>query len=40
MKIVLVPSGFKESLNAEQVAKSMKEGIFRALPNAEVVSIP
>ncbi len=40
MNIVLAPSGFKESVSAEQVAANMKEGIIRALPEAKVISVP
>ncbi|MFD0587361.1 glycerate kinase [Paenibacillus sp. GCM10027627] len=40
MKIVVVPSGFKESLNAENAATCIERGIKRVMPEAEVLSIP
>ncbi|MBD1383556.1 glycerate kinase family protein [Metabacillus arenae] len=40
MKILLVPSGFKESLGAQQVANCMKKGILNVLPHADIVSVP
>lgn len=40
MKIVIIPSGFKECLNAEEVASSMDTGIRRFDRNVETVVIP
>ncbi len=40
MRILLVPSGFKESISAEKAAICMKNGIRRVLPKAKVVSLP
>lgn len=40
MKILLAPSGFKESLDAPAVAAAMAAGIRNVLPIAEVVSLP
>lgn len=40
MKIVLIPSGFKECLGAEDVALAMDKGIRRVDPNADTVIIP
>lgn len=40
MKIVIIPSGFKECLNAEEVASSMDMGIRRFDRNIKTVVIP
>ncbi|GEC88754.1 glycerate kinase family protein [Brevibacillus brevis] len=40
MRILVVPSGFKESLDAEQAAECMKEGILRVLPLSQVQTLP
>ncbi len=40
MKIVIIPSGFKECLNAEEVASSMDMGIRRFDRNVKTVVIP
>ncbi|WP_144560110.1 glycerate kinase [Shouchella miscanthi] len=40
MKIVIAPDSFKGSLSAVDVAAVMKQAISKALPNAEVVSVP
>ncbi|PAQ16116.1 glycerate kinase [Bacillaceae bacterium SAOS 7] len=40
MRILVVPSGFKESLDAEQAAQSMKEGIMRVMPRSNVRTLP
>ncbi|MFS0749376.1 glycerate kinase [Oceanobacillus sp. 1P07AA] len=40
MKIVIIPSGFKECLNAEEVASSMDTGIRRFDRNVDTVVIP
>ncbi|WP_018157101.1 glycerate kinase [Demetria terragena] len=39
-RIVVAPSGFKESLDAEQVALAISSGVRRALPGAVVVAVP
>ncbi|PWU69824.1 glycerate kinase [Gracilibacillus dipsosauri] len=40
MKIVIIPSGFKECLSSEGVAKAMNNGIQRFDPNVETMVIP
>ncbi|MEH6945002.1 glycerate kinase family protein [Bacillus sp. JJ722] len=40
MKIVMVPSGFKECLDAEEVAAAMEAGVHRLNPNANITVIP
>ncbi|MDZ7371854.1 MAG: glycerate kinase [candidate division KSB1 bacterium] len=40
MKIILAPDSFKESLSAPQVCAAMTEGVLRAAPGAETVSLP
>jgi len=40
MKIVVAPQGFKGSLNAEQVAQAIAEGIRRVLPDIETILVP
>ncbi|CAN5310688.1 glycerate kinase [soil metagenome] len=40
MKIVIAPSGFKESLSSEQAADSIAEGIGRVCEDAEIVKVP
>jgi glycerate kinase len=40
MKILVAPSGFKESLSPEEVADCIEEGILRVLPDAQIVKIP
>ncbi|MFU0790188.1 glycerate kinase family protein [Virgibacillus proomii] len=40
MKIVMVPSGFKECLDAEQVAEAMEVGVRRLDPNANITVVP
>lgn len=39
-RILVAPSGFKESLSAEEVAEAIVSGIRRVLPNAWVDSVP
>ncbi|MCI9888480.1 glycerate kinase [Micrococcales bacterium 31B] len=39
-RILLAPSGFKESLDSAQVADAMARGIRRALPGAVVYTVP
>ena len=40
MKIVVAPQSFKGSLNAEQVAQAIAEGIKRVLPAIETILVP
>ena len=40
MRIVVAPQEFKGTLTAEQAAQAMAEGVRRALPDAEVETIP
>ena len=40
MKIVVVPSGFKESLSAEEVGNSISRGINKVNPYHDVTTIP
>lgn len=40
LKIVIAPSGFKESLGAREVADQLAAGVLRAMPDAEVVKAP
>lgn len=40
MKILVAPSGFKESLGARSVAKAIKKGIKKVYPNAKIVLLP
>ena len=40
MRIVIAPSGFKENLDAENVASAIAQGVLRACPNADVVELP
>ncbi|MEZ4903619.1 MAG: glycerate kinase [Spirosomataceae bacterium] len=40
MKILLAPDKFRGSLTASEVCEAMHEGILRAAPTAEVLSIP
>ncbi len=40
MKIVAAPNAFKGSLTAREAAEAMKEGIARAIPDAEVALVP
>ncbi len=39
-RIVLAPSGFKESLTAEEVAEAIGSGIRRVLPDVQVDAVP
>lgn len=39
-KIVIAPSGFKESLSAEDAAKIIAKGFRNILPDAEIVEVP
>lgn len=40
MRIVIAPSGFKENLDAENVASAIARGVLRACPDADVVELP
>lgn len=40
MKVVVAPSGFKESLSAEQAASAIAQGVRSACPDAEVQCAP
>lgn len=40
MRIVVAPSGFKESLDADEVADRIEIGVRRVLPEAEVLKAP
>lgn len=40
MRILIAPSGFKESLEAGEVADCIEEGILRVVPEAEIVKAP
>ncbi|MFK0277088.1 glycerate kinase [Ensifer sp. NPDC090286] len=40
LTILVAPSGFKESLSAEEAADCIERGVLRACPNAEVLKVP
>jgi glycerate kinase len=40
LRVVIAPSGFKESLDAEHAAKCIAQGVKRALPKAHVTQVP
>ena len=40
LKILVAPAGFKESLDAEEVANCIEKGILLALPDAEIMKAP
>lgn len=40
MRIVIAPSGFKESLSAEEVAAAIAQGVRRASPTAKIIELP
>lgn len=40
MKVVIAPDSFKESLSAQAVAAALAEGVRKAVPDAEIVTIP
>lgn len=40
LKILIAPSGFKESLEADQVANCIETGILRVLPEAQIFKAP
>ncbi|WP_411037468.1 glycerate kinase [Shinella sp. BYT-45] len=39
-RIVVAPSGFKESLSTEQAADCIEKGVLRAFPGSVVVKTP
>ncbi|WP_077963137.1 glycerate kinase [Ensifer adhaerens] len=40
LTILVAPSGFKESLSAEEAADCIEKGVLRACPSAEVIKVP
>jgi len=40
LKVVIAPSGFKESLDAEHAAECIEHGIQRVLPDACITKVP
>lgn len=40
LNILIAPSGFKESIDAEQVADCIAKGIVRALPDVRILKVP
>ncbi|MDF8358990.1 glycerate kinase [Ensifer adhaerens] len=40
LTILVAPSGFKESLSAEEAANCIEKGVLRACPSAEVLKVP
>jgi glycerate 2-kinase len=40
INVLIAPSGFKESLSAEEVADCIEEGVLRVLPNANIQKTP
>ncbi|OCP02687.1 MULTISPECIES: glycerate kinase [unclassified Ensifer] len=40
LTILVAPSGFKESLSAEEAADCIEKGVLRACPQAEVIKVP
>jgi glycerate kinase len=40
LRVLIAPSGFKESLGADEVAAAIAAGVRRAVPDAEVVEAP
>ncbi len=40
LSVLVAPSGFEESLGAEQVADCIEAGVLRVLPDAEVLKAP
>ena len=39
-RVLVAPSGFKESLDAEQVARAISAGVRRAVPGVRVRTVP
>ncbi|MGI8996885.1 MAG: glycerate kinase family protein [Pyrinomonadaceae bacterium] len=40
VRVVIAPSGFKESLSAEEAAAAIAEGVRRACPEAKITEVP
>ncbi|MBL8153856.1 MAG: glycerate kinase [Anaerolineae bacterium] len=40
LKVVIAPSGFKESLDAEEAAHCIADGVMRVLPDAIITKVP
>ena len=40
MRILIAPSGFKESLQAEEVADAIEQGIRNIVPTARIIKLP
>ena len=40
LNILIAPSGFKESLGADEVADCIAEGILRVIPDAKIRKAP
>jgi len=40
LKIVITPSGYKESLSAKESAEIIAKGVRRILPDAEIAEVP
>ena len=40
LRILVAPAGFKESLNADEVADCIEKGILLALPDAQIMKVP
>ncbi len=40
LNVLLAPSGFKESLSAEEVTEALAQGVLRALPDAHLLKAP
>ena len=40
MKIVLAPDSFKGSMTSLEVCEAFREGVLRAVPNAEIMTVP
>ena len=40
LRILIAPSGFKESLDADEVADCIETGILRVLPDAKIHKAP
>ena len=40
LRVLIAPSGFKESLEAEEVADCIEAGVLRASPGAEILKAP
>jgi glycerate kinase len=40
LRVVIAPSGFKESLSAEQAAAAIAAGVRKAYTSVEIVALP